>query len=43
MSFQNTNEEIFNETWEISVPPLRVHETKTFTVQKIHKDILQVL
>ncbi len=30
----NTNEDIFNETWEISVPQLKAHFTKIWCVEK---------
>ncbi len=38
---QNTNEDIFNETWKISVLPLKVHSTKTL-FQKAHEDIVKI-
>jgi len=35
---RNTNEEILNETGEISVPPLKVYSTKSLLLQNSHRD-----
>jgi len=39
---RNTNEDLFNEVWELSVPPLTDYETTTFKPQK-GKDIIKVI
>ncbi len=35
---RNTNEDIFNEAWEISVHPLHFHAAKTLTLQKVDRN-----
>ncbi len=35
----NTKYDIFNESWAISVPPLKVQVTKTYLVIKVIKQI----
>ncbi len=38
-----THEDIFYETWEISVSQLNVHSTKTSMFQTVHNEIVEVI
>ncbi len=38
-----THEDIFYETWEISVSQLNVHSTKTSMFQTVHNEIVEVM
>lgn len=40
--FESTNEDTFNETWEISVP-WKVNFPKIFKIQKVYEDIVKVI
>ncbi len=43
INFRKTNGDIFNKTWEISIPPLKVNFTKMFTLQNVRKEIVKVI
>ncbi len=38
----NTNEDIFDEIWELSDPPIDSNATETFKAQKDSKDIVKI-
>ena len=40
---RNTNEDIFDEIQELSVPPLVAYATKTFKPQKGSKDTIKLI
>ncbi len=40
---RNTNEDIFDEFWELSDPPIDIKDPNTIKVQKCSKDIVKII